>query len=264
MSLVSEPLAEDVVLEDGQALIEGKVCVLIHTDGADNYYADAETGEFVAYAVTKEFRVETVDDFNWVMGLMLNKEAEIAAVEQSPEVLAAKAVLANADKLRKAQYSKLNWLELRFREELGLFAKEQLKGKREKTFTSLMGSVSWRQAGGNIGATDKKAEKAIAWSKDHCVSAVKVEHSFLVSGIPDAKKKLIEKILTSKLFFNEIDTDDMNDEEEIAFIELMDEVSKEFNVDESNLEDFITAVKDAFVFEPIRDNVTIKTGVARP
>ena len=230
-TLEIEDCQQTPVLESGQALIEGKVCTLVQAENpAENYYADVDTGEFVAYAVKPEFQVKTAEDFNWVMGLMLRKESEIAAVETSAEVRAAKAVLANSEQMRKKLYPALNWLELRFKNELAEFAKTQFKGK-ERTYTGLMGSVSLRAKKGGVKVAD--AEKALLWAKAFFPDAVKVEtkESFLISVVPDGVKQEIEMAF---------DPDAQCEE----------------------MADSMAAAREAFVIELPSDTITIKTGVS--
>lgn len=246
-------------LEPGQALIEGKVCTLIQADTpADNYWASVEDGDFVAYAVEPEFKVDSLGAYDFVMGLMLTQEAEIAAVEMSPEVIKAKAVIVNAEKLRKKHYNRLAWLELRFKEEMAVFARTQFKGK-EKTFTSLLGSVSCRSVAGKVAVIKEAAGKALEWAKSYCTDAVKVTEEFQISGVPKPLKHFIQTV---------VDPDTHPDELEIALDSLAAEVRKTQEIGgamevEDVIQEQVAAIKAAFIYEPPKENVSISTGVAK-
>ena len=133
----------------------------VEIDGA---LYDAETGEFLAF-VDRAAAFAVVDQASaeWVLGKMLDAEAALAAVLQSPEVLRAKAVLANAEALQKASASRLDSLHRRFDGELGDYARRELEGKKGRTLKTLLGSISLKTVKGGLRVADEA--KALAWAK---------------------------------------------------------------------------------------------------
>jgi len=195
------------------------------TEIIDGYICDAETGEVLGLAEEPEqFRVQDEDSCNWVLKLMLNAEAELIAIDNSPEVLAADAVLRNAAEIRKKKQKKLDWLHKRFDAELGEFAKQQLEGKKERTFKTILGSIALRVVRGGLRVADELA--AIRWAYMAAPEAVKVTEKFLISEVPADTKEVIALSL--------------KDPDSAA-----------------------PSLKEAFALEPDRETIKITTGVAK-
>lgn len=143
---------------EGEALIEGKICVLI-----EGKYYEADTGDYVADAVEPGFQIKDEASCNWVLQKFMDAEAQIAAVTGSPEVLQAKAILANAETIEKKLRGRLRWLEMRFKSELGEYARKMLEGKKEKTYKTILGAISLRVKKGGLKVSDKPS--ALKWAE---------------------------------------------------------------------------------------------------
>lgn len=266
MSEVAENQAV-VTLEEGEVLVEGRACVFVDTDGADNYFADAVTGEFVAFALPQEFMVKDEDSCNWVLRKFLECESQINAIELSAEVLAAKAIVANAEKMRKAHYARLNWLEHRFKPELGKYAEKMLDGKKERTWKTLWGAIALTKTKGGVKVQD--AVGAVAWAEENCKDAVKVEKSFLISMVPDDLKGTVEdSIVMSSESIDQLEkegrgpcpkcggTDRFHKD---SLLDLWHCRKCEFFLDAKQ----VVLARKAFRYEAPGNNVTIKTGVSK-
>ena len=150
------------VLECGQRMINSRPCELQTGGASGDYWADVTTGEFVAYVIPEGFRVDSLDAFNWVMRKMLAVESDIMAVEQSADVIAAKAIVKNAAAMRDRLYKRYASLENFFGPDLGEFARQQLEGKKERTFYSPFGSVGLRKKAGGLKILDKDVALSVA------------------------------------------------------------------------------------------------------
>jgi len=210
---------EAPVLEAGHFIINDTVCVLI-----EGSYYTLEDGEFAGFAVPETFSVKDQESCDWVLRKFLDIESQINAVELSAEVLAAKAILANAESMRKGMYTKYRWLEMRFQNELVEYAKKQLEGKKERTFKTVLGSIALRTKKGGLRVLDKakalEVAKLAKWT-----DAIKTTEEFQISGLAAEEKESIQKGLLSAAWPED------------------DEMYK------------------AFVVEPDSETVAIKTGV---
>jgi hypothetical protein len=189
------------------------------------FMIDPETGEILGMLdTTDRFEVKAQDDAEWVLKKMLSAEADMAAIDNMPDVIRAKAVLENAEKLKKEQQCKLDWLHRRFDNELGEFARRQLEGQKGKTLKTIYGSISLRVKKGGLKVLDPA--KALLMAKMDYPHAVKTTESFLISMLTDSEKETLVKGLTGTVWTDE------------------DEARK------------------AFTVEPDSETVTVKTGVA--
>jgi len=146
----------------------------------NGYLVDPTTGEVLGLAEMPkpEFAVTDEESFNWVMKKILNAEADIQAVKTNSEVIAARAIVANADAIEKQARKKLEWLHTRFTAEIGEYAKQFVTDKC-KTFKSVLGSVSFRKVPSKYVVINE--ENAIRLAEKMCPEAVKVKKSFLIS-----------------------------------------------------------------------------------
>jgi len=146
----------------------------------NGYLVDPTTGEVLGLAEMPkpEFAVTDEESFNWVMKKILNAEADIQAVKTNSEVIAARAIVANADAIEKQARKKLEWLHTRFTAEIGEYAKQFVTDKC-KTFKSVLGSVSFRKVPSKY--VVKEYADPIAIAETVCPAAVKVEKKFLIS-----------------------------------------------------------------------------------
>lgn len=226
---------------EGEALIEGKICVLI-----EGKYYEADSGDYIADAIEEGFRIKDESSCNWVLQKFMDAEAQIAAVTGSPEVLQAKAILANAEAIEKKLRGRLRWLDMRFTAELGEYARTMLEGKKEKTHKTILGAISLRVKKGGVKVAD--LEEAIKVTTrllpELSDLLVKTTRSFMISALPDTEKaryagwlKRLETVRDESCPWTEIEI-------EAGYPELCLELEK------------------AFTVEPDSETVTIKTGVS--
>lgn len=77
-----------------------------------------ETGEFLRFVDKQQFKIDTEEAANWVLCKMQTAAALVQSIENSTEVLAAKAILANADAMKKDAQRRYDGLDARFGAEL--------------------------------------------------------------------------------------------------------------------------------------------------
>lgn len=161
------------------------------TIAIDGMIVNAETGEIVGVDAPQEFRVQDEDSFNWVMSKMLDCDSRIAAIATNSEVIRAKAILANAERLEKEARNRKTWLETRFGNELAAYAKAQIEGGKSKTFKTILGSVSFRLKKGGLRVADK--EKALETAQmNGWTNAIKYTEEFQISKLDPAQRELAE------------------------------------------------------------------------
>jgi len=154
----------------------------------DGVIYDSATGEYVGHVDTglaKRFEIDSEDAANWVLQKMLKAESAITAINQTPEVIAARTIIANAESMAKDHQKRLDGLHARFDDELAQWTRKQLDGK-SKTWKSIYGSVSFRSVGESVKVRDE--HKAIAWAKTFAKDAVKVSEKFLISLLSDSER----------------------------------------------------------------------------
>jgi hypothetical protein len=160
----------------------------------DGFLYDSETGELLGAALPQPaFVVDSEEAASWVLGKILDAEAAVAAIDSTPDVIRARAVLENAERIRKERAARLDWLKRRFEPELGAFARKQLDGKKTKTWKTVLGSVSLKTKNGGVRMTDEA--RALAWAKMHAPEAVKTTERFLISELPDEALTTIVRAL---------------------------------------------------------------------
>lgn len=167
------------------------------TEIVDGYLVDPETGEILGLAdLTNKFAVTDEITCDWVMNKMLEAEADVASVDHTPIVLHARAVVLNAEKLKKEKQRRIDYLHFRFDQELGEYARERLKGAKTKTLKTLFGTIALRIVKGGVRVDDAGA--ALSWAKldpEAKKTAIKVVETFQISGLTKAKKEAIQKVL---------------------------------------------------------------------
>jgi len=180
----------------------------------DGFIVDQETGEVLGLAEMPkpDFAVTDEESFNWVMKRILTAEADIQAVKTNSEVIAARAIVANADAIEKQARKKLEWLHTRFTPEIGEYAKQFITDKC-KTFKTVLGSVSFRKVPSKYIVTNE--ENAIALAEKMCPDAVKVKKSFLIS---QATPEFIEECFRGAIETGEMEAFDIVLESETVTI----------------------------------------------
>jgi len=167
------------------------------TEIIDGLIWDVETGECLG-PVRSTFKIATKEDAEWVLIKLQTCESEIQAIDKTPSVIAARALIANAESMKKDLERRYASIERRFGPELANWARTQLVGKA-KTFKTLFGSVSFRAVPDKIKVADE--ELAVAWAKVHAPAAIKTTHKFLIS---EAKDKInMDDALAKKAFVTE-------------------------------------------------------------
>lgn len=157
----------------------------------DGYLCDEETGEILGLATpTPEFAVTDRASAEWVLDRILRAEADLAAVDHSPAVIHARAVIENADSIRAERRRRVDWLRRRFGAELGEFARRQLAGGKSRTWKSPVGAISLRTVRGGLRVVD--AEAALRVARVAYPHAVKRTEEFRVSLLtPDERDDLL-------------------------------------------------------------------------
>lgn len=160
----------------------------------DGMLVDESTGEVIGAAGKPEFRVHDDESLAWIMKKLLTASAELEAIDNSTAVIRAKAVLDNAESMKKDAQRRIDGLLYRFQSEIGEYAKTQLKGS-SKTLKTLYGSVSFRTVNESLKVKDKDA--ALAWAKNYCKDAIKTTEEFQISKMPPELKADALQVLKS-------------------------------------------------------------------
>ncbi len=195
-ALEAEGFFDDRAYLHGQALAEAAEEVLGEPSSVsfeDNgMIVDIETGEILGL-VQEQFAVDDRASADWVLGKMLAEEAAMAAVDLTEAVIHARAILANAEALKKEKQRRLDYLHYRFDGELGEFARVQMNGSPSRTFKTINGSISLRSVKGGLRVKDEASALDTAnrhgWS-----NAVKVTEKFLISQLTPQQKQLARSI----------------------------------------------------------------------
>lgn len=160
----------------------------------DGYLVDGETGEVLGIVTPKaEFTVQTAEDADWVLAKILQAEAALASIDSRPEIACARAILANAERLKKDESRRLDWLHRRFDAELGDFARRQLDGKKTKTFKTLFGAISLRTKKGGLRVANE--ESALTMARKLFPHAVRKTEKFMISSLTATDREQITQLL---------------------------------------------------------------------
>lgn len=146
---------------------------------------DAETGEYLGDVVEPTFKVKDEESLNWVLGKILEAESEYASILNSPEVIKANAVLANAVAMQAEKQKRIDWFTNRFSPEIAEYVRPMLKDS--KTFKTVLGSVGFRTVKGGLRVTDK--EKALEWASRNALGAIKTTQEFQISKLTDEDRE---------------------------------------------------------------------------
>lgn len=191
----------------------------------DGYVIDIETGEVLGHSkVDGDFVVDTKEKAEWVLKRFARVDANLAALDTTPELLEAKALIANSESIRQEFLRRRDWLTKRFEAELGEFARRELEGSKTKTWKSIFGQIALRLVPGRLKVKD--GEKALLWARSNATNAIKTSEEFQISKLTDEQRAKVSLFLRNEAL--KLD--------ELAF--------------------------DAFEVTPDSETVTIKTGVA--
>jgi phage host-nuclease inhibitor protein Gam len=192
----TQPIANDVTTRDlkpGEFLIrneqnpEGIICTI-----SADYYVD-ENGEIQGIAVADGFRINSKSRLNWFLRRVLDLESELEAIKNSKNVIKARKIIAQADRMSKKVSRRREFLVMRFASDVREYVRPQLKGS-SKTFNTIFGTVSFRTKKGGLKVKDN--ERAVEWAKkfmpNHLDSLLKVEETFLISSLP--KESIVPEI----------------------------------------------------------------------
>lgn len=166
----------------------GEIITLIPAGDAV-YEVDPETGEVLAvHPPEPEFVIDSREAADWVLGKMLALDTEIAEIDNSALVQQARAVLANAEKMKASlAHERAKW-EYRFGPELAQFAKANL-GKT-KTWRGYYGSVSFRATPAKLTVSDP--DKAAWWALGACPDAARVTFDLAAIADPDTRQVIAD------------------------------------------------------------------------
>lgn len=216
----------------------------------DGYIWNTETGECLGPVVEEGFKIDSEERANYILEKMLSKEALFASIDQTEEVTKARAVLANAEIMKKKALSELNGLHFRFDAELGAFAKP-LFAKGTKYWQSLYGRVNIRSSKGAVMLVDENA--SIEFIAREAPKALRMTIDFAKVEEESELADLIGLIDT-------LDADSMKFQVMKSVIpeELIESLTE--GVPEEELK-FKKELKHGFAWEPPADKVTVETGV---
>lgn len=154
----------------------------------DGFLVIESTGEIVGLAQKETFTVKDEESCKWVLNKIRTVESELSALESNPDVLAAKALLANVESMKKDHQRRLEWLLARFSAELGEYAKPLLP-KGSKTLKTPYGFIQIKTVNELLQVKDKAA--ALAFAKSHIPHAIRTTEEFQISLLEDLDKRFI-------------------------------------------------------------------------
>ncbi len=165
----------------------------------DGIIYDASTGELLGVVGKEKFVIDSEEAAQWVLDKMQTCEATIVSIDNSVDVLKAKAIIANAEKMRAAAEGRLLGLHIRFDRELAQFVKPLLKNG-SKTYSSFWGSVSFRKQTEKIDVKKGKGQLALELIGTSWRNAVKktVKLEFQPSKLSPTQQKSVVKILSGR------------------------------------------------------------------
>ncbi|MBX7132581.1 MAG: host-nuclease inhibitor Gam family protein [Fimbriimonadaceae bacterium] len=167
---------------------ETGLAAIVTLDGVV-YEVDPDTGEVLsARAEFPEFRVDSREHADWVLGKMMAIDAELAAIDTAAIVQQARAILENAEAKKKDLQRRRDSLEWRFGPELAEWAKSQLT--KTKTWKGFYGSVSFRASAAKIKVAD--ADKAAWWALGACPDAARVTFDLAAIADPDTRQVIAD------------------------------------------------------------------------
>ena len=136
---------------------------IVDTESGLLYQVDPESGEVISVEpVSPEFKVDSSQRADWVLGKMLALDAELAEVDACAIVQQARAILENAEKVKEGIRRKRAAIEWRFGPDLAEFVRKEIAGGKSKTWKGLYGSVSFRSSAAKLKVSDP--EKAAWWA----------------------------------------------------------------------------------------------------
>jgi len=166
----------------------GEVLSLIPAGDAV-YEVDPETGEVLAvHPPEPAFVIDSRERADWVLGKMLALDTEISAIDSSAIVQQARAILANAEKMKADLARRRAALEWRFGPELAEWAKGQLT--KTKTWRGYYGSVSFRASAAKLKVADP--DKAAWWALGACPDAARVTFDLAAISDPDTRQVITD------------------------------------------------------------------------
>jgi len=139
----------------------------------------------------KSFEIDSDGALDWVLGKFLECESQLQAIQNSPEVIRAKAIIANAQDLERRAKERIERLHGRFDNEIAHYVQAKLEGKRTRTYRTLLGAVSLRNKAAGLTVINK--ESALEWAKDAYPAAVttEIKESFKISEVDSVMKAIL-------------------------------------------------------------------------
>jgi hypothetical protein len=170
---------------------------------------DPETGEILGFKDDEraEFRANTPGAVDWVMSKIMECDSELVGIDNHPEVVRARTIVENADRMRLRVLSRRNWLTQRFMEDVRYFV--SATGKR--SYASVFGTIRLRKKPSRV--VIKNEEAALLWATNHCPQAIRTTAKVLVSEIEDLVGRV--RNATDSLTLSAFDT--VPESESVAF-----------------------------------------------
>jgi hypothetical protein len=180
----------------------------------DGLILDADTGEVLGFAPVEptapanpiQTGIKTAADLDWVMEKLLAIQSQLESIDHRPEVLAAAAVLANAEAMKKPYRHRYDWYLSVFEAGIGDFARANLP-KKSKTLKTLFGSISFRSSKAKLELRDK--DRAARWLAERFPVAVRVtarlgavskdEREFIASMVADYPEAVSVEVLRTEI-----------------------------------------------------------------
>lgn len=199
----------------------------------DGYVVDPETGEVLGFEEPpqqkQDFEVVDVESAEWVMRKMLEADSAIKAVDGAADVILARSILEQSDKLKAPHRKKIEWLQARFGHDLEMVARANLP-KKGKTWSCLYGSVSFRAVKAKLDI--KVLDRACKWLAAHFPATIRLEadldqllpddQAYLASLAEEGNKGVTASVMKSKLpaelLIKAANTDDFEVETGIAYV----------------------------------------------
>lgn len=125
------------------------------------YRVDPETGEILEYEVREAFTIDSLERLEWFLAKLGNLEAEAHAIDNTDVVRQARAIIENADAMRKPIVAKVAALRRRFEPEVKEFASRTLAATETRTLRTPYGAVKLVRTASRLAIADN--DQAVAF-----------------------------------------------------------------------------------------------------
>lgn len=229
----------------------------------DGLLVDSESGEILGVRPPAELSSDELRLAEWAMSRIQQSEASAQAVEQTQLVIQARAILANAERLKAEHNRTSEYIRWKYFGVLKEVAQKNLpKGK--KTWQTLHGSVAFRSTPEKVSVGD--SEKAANWLLGIDPGAVRIKVNLdQLNYLADLRGKLVASVLEAKLYAPDaVEIDPMVSKLGAATRAILLSI-EERKVQTGPDGKPITMIgSTGLAFTAASESVTISTGVARP